>query len=246
MHDIDRTSVQPYSPGQSGEYEYDQEYEFEFSPIQASAGGSIGAGVFTEAQEMELAAELLGVTDEAELEQFLGGLFNKAVSFGRKAFKTAKRFADTRIGKQLTAFAKGAVRQALPALGQAAGAALMPYMGPAGPMVGSAAASLGASALGLELEGLSPEDQEFEVAKQLVRLVGDAAQRAADIAGSDADPMMAAKAAMVAAAKTHAPGLLRPVGARPSVRDHRSAPNAGPVRTGTWVRQGNGVVLIGL
>jgi hypothetical protein len=34
-------------------------------------------GPFSEAEEMELAAELLGVTSEAELDHFLGNIFKK-------------------------------------------------------------------------------------------------------------------------------------------------------------------------
>ena len=45
------------------------EYEFESENSES--------GVFNESEEMELAAELLEVRDEAELEQFLGSLFKK-------------------------------------------------------------------------------------------------------------------------------------------------------------------------
>ena len=38
-------------------------------------------GMLTEAEEMELASELLSVTNEAELEQFLGSFLKKAASF---------------------------------------------------------------------------------------------------------------------------------------------------------------------
>ncbi len=244
MHDIDRTSIQPYAQVPQGEYEYDQEYEFDLSPTPFGMGGSNGSP-FTEAQEMELAAELLGVSNEAEMEQFLEGLFKKAASFGNKAFRTAKRFADSKMGRTLGGIFKGVAAKALPVLGKAAGAALTTYTGPAGPMIGDAGASLVGSALGLELEGLSPEDQEFEVAKQLVRLVGNATQRAADMA-SHIDPVAAAKSAMVAAAKEFAPDLLRPVNGRQAVRDHRSPRTTGIANSGTWVRQGNGIVLMGL
>ena len=45
--------------------------------------------------------------------------------------------------------------------------------------MGSKLASAAGSMFGLELEGLSYEDQEFEVAKQVVRLGGAAANIAA-------------------------------------------------------------------
>ncbi len=67
MHDIDRTLLEMESETDAFETEY--EYDgFEYSDTEA---------VFDEAMEMEFAAELLGVTDEAELDQFLGKLFRK-------------------------------------------------------------------------------------------------------------------------------------------------------------------------
>lgn len=45
-------------------------------------------------------------------------------------------------------------------------------------MIGSNLASVAGSALGLELEGLSPEDREFEAAKQFVRFAGQTVSNA--------------------------------------------------------------------
>jgi hypothetical protein len=99
-------------------------------------------------------------------------------------------------------------------------------------------ASAAGRLVGLELEGLSPEDQEFEVAKRVVRLAGAATKKAAT-AERKMPPQAAAKAAVVAAAKKHAPGLLRP--ATPTMM---SGPGA--KRSGRWIRRGANIVLMGL
>ena len=92
--------------------------------------------------------------------------------------------------------------------------------------------------MGLELEGLSPEDQEFEVAKRVVRLAADATKKAV-IAQTKMSPENAAKEAVIAAAKKHAPGLLRPAPtmAIPSL--------PGGKRSGRWMRRGSKIVLMG-
>jgi hypothetical protein len=64
-----------------------------------------------------------------------------------------------------------------------------------------------AGVFGLELEGLSPEDKEFEVARHFVRLADAAAQQALARAGQPA--AQAAQQALLQAARHHAPGLLR-------------------------------------
>ena len=61
---------------------------------------------------------------------------------------------------------------------------------------------------GMELEGLSPEDQDFELARRVAQW----AQAAARVAGRapHADPSAAARWAMAKAARRYAPGLWRP------------------------------------
>src|SRR5215470_17263386 len=131
---------------------------------------------------------------------------------------------------------KGVAKQALPAVGGVIGNALLPGVGG---VVGSKLASAAGKAFGLELEGLSYEDQEFEVAKGVVRLAGAAAGNAAQ-ASPSTPPKQAAQAAMTEAAKAHAPGLLSgvPPQDRPGQKcNHQS--------TGRWVRRGNTITLMG-
>jgi hypothetical protein len=218
MHDIDRTLTE-FEP-EVEEYEGDYEYEdYEVGDSEA---------VFDEAEEMDLASELLSVSDEAELDQFLGKLI-------RRAGQAVGRFARSSTGRALGGILKSAARQALPIAGRALGTA---FGGPVGGALGGQVAQMAGRAFGLELEGLSPEDQEFEVARRFVRLAGAAASNAA-MAPASASPGTAARAAMVAAARRHAPGLVRAV-----------PPTAMGVgfggRSGRWIRRGRRIVLLGV
>jgi len=232
-----------YSGEYAGEYagEYGGQYEGEFSNEYAGEGeysGEFGQELetygeysqespFNEAEEMELAAELLTIQNEGELEQFLG-----------KLFKRAAGFLKSPIGQQLTGALKGIAKKALPALGAAAGNFLIPGVGGA---MGSKLASAAGGMLGLELEGLSYEDQEFEIAKQVVRLGGAAAANAAQ-APPSAPPAEAAQAGLTKAAQQFAPGLLQP-GTYPSHRHPRR--RCRHRLSGRWLRRGNGIILLG-
>ena len=101
---------------------------------------------------------------------------------------------------------KGAIKKSLPGIGSAAGGFPVPDEG--------ASDGTQVAPPGLEPQSLSPEDQEFEVAKQLVRVAGAAAQKAASMPAAAA-PVTAAKVAVTEAARRHAPGLLRGAAAAP-------------------------------
>lgn len=60
---------------------------------------------------------------------------------------------------------------------------------------------------GLELEGLSPEDKQFEYARHLVRFMREAAHEL-DAGGGAQDAPRRVQAALAQAARSHAPGLL--------------------------------------
>jgi hypothetical protein len=143
-------------------------------------------------------------------------------------------------------------------LGSAAGNLLLPGVGG---MVGGKLASAAGNLLGLELEGLSQEDQEFEAARQVVRFAGAAASQAAQAAPT-APPQQVAQAAAAAAAQQYAPGLLRPpvgagaglgngpgtgvgtmTGATAAGRPHH---NCSHRQNGRWIRKGKTIVLLGV
>jgi RNA polymerase subunit RPABC4/transcription elongation factor Spt4 len=142
----------------------------------------------------------------------------------------------------------------LPVLGGAIGS----YVGgPAGSRIGGQLAANAGGLFGLELEGLSEEDQEFEVARRLVRF-SDAAAKNLLSAPSSASPQQAANAAAIAAAKRHAPGMIRAAGPSAAVtskgcpncgkagngRDGQGCPNCGDARSGRWIRRGPHIIIV--
>lgn len=176
----------------SDEFEWLGEGEEEWT------GESDGEAVFDEVEEMELAAELLGIQNEEELEEFLGKLIKRAGG-------AIKKFANSNVGRALGGVLKTVASKALPIAGAALGNMVLPGVGG---MIGSKLASAGGKMFGLELEGMSPQDQEFEVARRFVRLGGAAARQAARMP-SYGSPVDVAKDAVLGAAQMYAPGLVR-------------------------------------
>lgn len=206
------------------EYEDEHEHEYEYEADDEDELEWEAEGPFDEDQELELAAELLTVSDDAELEQFLGKVFRRVGRAGRRLLRSST-------GHTLKGLLRGAAKKALPIVGRAVGRR---FGGARGGDVGARLASLGGKVFGLELEGLSPEDQELEMARRFVRLAGDAAKTAAG-APSRAPSRQVAGKALAAAARRHAPGLLR--GGR------ATADRSG--QSGRWVRRGRTIILLG-
>lgn len=188
-----------------------------------------------EALETQLAAELLEVADEEELDRYLGDLVKKAAS-------TASGFARSQTGQALTGLLKNTVKQALPQAGRLVGDAVAPGMG------GQWGATAGQwLARQFESEGLSGEDRELAGARSLVR-VATQATRDAVSAGPGAPPVTTATSALVAAANRNAPALV------PAVRQaagsagaaRRTPPGPGQRSSGRWVRRGRRIVLLNL
>jgi hypothetical protein len=262
MHDIGRTQEEYL-----GETQEFQPEAFEFGGAGEVYGETLGesfeaglqeAGSFeafemqesplNEAQEMELASELLEITNETELDHFLGKLIS-SVSRGIRSF------AGSSLGRTLGGILKPLAKKFLPI----ATGALGTFIG--GPLGGIAASQLGnlaSRAFGLELEGLSAEDAQFEVARRFVRFASSAANRAAS-APPTSDPKTTAQMAVTQAAQRHAPGLLSggvlPVGVpvptypvEPGVTVAPPAPCSchHSRRRGVWIRRGRRILLLGV
>ena len=235
MHNIDRTNQEANYGEYYGEFETDEfGYEFEGDHEYETYGEYSQEGPFSEAEEMELAAELLTVSNEAELDQFLGKLF-------RKASRAVGGLIKSPVGRALGGALKSVAKQALPMLGSAAGNLLAPGVGGA---IGGKLASTAGRMLGLELEGLSYEDQEFEVAKGVVRLAGAAASNAAQ-APSTAPPQQVVQAALTNAAQQQAPGLLSGAGPQAAQAAGRTGRKCPHKSSGRWMRRGNSIILMG-
>lgn len=204
-------------PEFSPETEQFEDEQFEFD----------GAEVFGEAQQMELAMELLAVRDEAELDQFLGKLIKSA---GRAIGKVVR----SPVGRAIGGVLKGVAKTALPVAGGALGAY---FGGPLGAKIGSGLASAAGKALGLELQELSVAEQEVEGARRFVQFAGDTVKGAL-AAPPSVDPRLAVRAAAAAGARQWIPGVIPTAGAAPP-----ASAMAGQGRSGRWVRAGRNIIV---
>lgn len=179
--------------------------------------------MFSEAELMELTAELMEITNEQELNHFLGNLIKRAAGAIGKVVRSPVGQA---IGGVLKAAAKKALPLARAALGGVVG-------GPLGAKIGSGLAQAAGGALGLEAEMLSHEDRQYEGGKQFVRFAGETVKNAVTTPASP-DPRAAAQSAVVRAAQALAPGLVSSAQAAP----------AGRHVSGRWVRRGRHIVIL--
>ncbi|MGZ4233879.1 MAG: hypothetical protein ACXVVQ_20960 [Solirubrobacteraceae bacterium] len=185
-------------PFETGGYEtYQGEDEQFLGDILGALTGE-GESPLSEAQEVELATELLEITSEEELEEFLGNLF-KGVA------KSVGGFIKSPIGRQLGGILKSVAKKALPVVGGALGSFVAPGVGTA---IGSKLGSMASGLFEMETAGMSQEQAQFEVARRYVRLAASAAQHAAT-APRNAPPPRVVRTAITQAARQHAPGLLR-------------------------------------
>ncbi len=244
MHDIDRIRLESQSETEMFEAVPFEAEQFEFAQSETPSGetgevfGETGevfgetGEVFGETEQMELASELLEVKSEAELDRFLGDLIGRAG-------QAIGKFVGSPQGQAIGGILKGAAKKVLPGIGSAVGG----YFGGAtGAKLGSDIASAAGRIFGLELEGLSGEDREFEIARRYVTFAGEAVKNLAS-GPPNSDPRTAANAATVAAARAYAPGLLEPLQAGPEPQ----APSSLQARrSGRWVRRGNKIILYGI
>ena len=205
----------------------------EFSPETEqfeSEQFEFAAEIFGEAEQMELAMELLEIRDEAELDQFLGKLIKSA---GRALGKVVR----SPVGQAIGGVLKGVAKKALPIAGGALGAWVG---GPLGAKIGSGLASAAGKALGLELNELSAAEQELEGARRFVQFAGETVKGALASPPS-ADAASAATSAAMAGARKFIPGVLAGAGAAPP----RSATGTlGRARTGRWIRAGQNIIVV--
>jgi hypothetical protein len=166
---------------------------------------------FSDSAELGLAAELLSATNDVQLRAFLRELVAAIGVDGN-------RRASTPLASALV------IR-----LAQAGQPVLRPLRCMALGRDARGSVLRAARILGLELEGLSAEDQEFAVARQFVRFAGAAARAA--IRRQGAAPSVVEQA-LRTAARDYAPGLL--AGLRTPAMRRR------------WIGAGNQIVLLGL
>ena len=269
MHHIDRT-LQELETGSDINGEYESEFEYNANDEFGQAFGQEATYSTNETFEMgqdpelEMAYQLLEVSDEYELNQFLGSLMSKALGAAKSA---AGSFINSSAGKGVGQYLVNIGKQTLPKLatqyGGQAGSALGQRIGGAlgskagnwvgkkagnwvGSKVGNAVASKAQRIFNLELEALEPEDQELEIARSYVRFANDLTRRASQVARQNPQISLSSlgKQVIPSSASQHAPGLLK--GSRYVAQGYSNGYAGTNRRTqGTWVRRGNTIVLYG-
>ncbi len=200
--------------GEFGEYgEQEAENEQFLGGILGSLLGGEVLSPLNEAQEVALANELLEISSEEELEQFLGKLFKRVA-------KGVGGIIKSPVGRALGGVLKSVAKKALPVVGGALGSMVAPGIGTA---IGSKLGSMAGGLFEVELEGMSTEQAEFEVARRYVALSAAAARNAALARPRPGIPARTvANASVARAARTYAPGVYKRV--MPAVR--RGVPGA--------------------
>lgn len=183
----------------------------------------------TEAEEIELAMELLTVSSEAEMDQFLGKIWKGIKKVGSFI---GKRVLPT-IGKGLKAIAK----KALPLVGGALGS-FIPIPG-VGTAIGSALGTAVSKALELEHGELNAEEAELEIARRFVRIAATAGQQAA-LAPLHMDAETVVNEALISAARRHVPNIDL------SALKRYASGTGTPRTSGRWIRKGGSITLLGV
>ena len=216
-----------------------------------------GEPIVNEDMELELAAELLSVSNEEELEQFLGDVF-KTVT---RAVGKVGRVIAPALGP-LGGVLKGVAKVGLPLAGRMAGTF---FGGPVGGAIGGKLGSLVSGAikeaegvleevvgeelspqqqeqflgdivsglLGGELEAVAPADRDLAVARRFVRLASTAAHNLAT-QPAPRNPTAAAVKAVQSAGQKLGFTARQPFGV-----------GLAPRNSGRWVRRGNQIVIYG-
>jgi hypothetical protein len=172
------------------------------------------SGELHESLELELAHELLEITNEAELEEFLGKLV-------RGVARGASSFMKSSVGRAVGGVLRNVAKTALPMVGSALGSFVAPGIGTAlGGKLGSMAAKLLEAE---ERETMGEAEAELEAARRYVRWANGTV-RSAMRAPYGVPPRAVARSAAVSSARRYAPSLLRPSYGRRGQWRSRRAP----------------------
>jgi hypothetical protein len=210
MHDLDRQQLEHYeAEGDFGE----------------SGEGPIGSEL-TETQELALAGEVLEISSEAELEEFLGDLWDRTKA-------AASNLYNSSAVQTALPYVKAVGAKVLPvAAGKLADAA---WKG-SGDYVKAGTGALIDQWLKDELEGLSAEDRELALARRYIRFAHDALLRAARTPERVPAPV-AGQVAVRDAARSHIPGVV------PFLPQLNGGSPADEPAAGRWVRHGSTIVI---
>jgi hypothetical protein len=207
--------------------------------LPAARSAALAPSSLSEAEEVELAMELLAVSNEDEWEQFLGKFFKK---IGR-GLKKAGSFVFRKVLRPLGGALKGLAKTALPFVGKALGS-FIPIPG-VGTAIGGALGSAVAKALELEFGRLDQEDAEFEIARRIVRIAASAAQQASEDE-TGADPEVLVRDALLGAARAHVPNFAAHEAELYGEQETAAFESeSGGAMSGRWLRRGGRLVVLG-
>jgi hypothetical protein len=210
MHDLDRQQLE----------QYEDEGVFGESGI-----GEIGSEL-TETQELALAGELLEVSSEDELEEFLGDLWDRTKA-------AAGQFYNSDAVQSSLPTLKAVGRKVLPI---AAGKLADYAWAGSGDIVKAGAEGLADQWLKEELEGMSAEDRELALARRYIRFAHDALERAARTP-QRVPSRVAGQIAVTDAARTNLPGLV------PFLPQLSGGSDDGDPTAGRWIRRGSTIEI---
>jgi uncharacterized protein (DUF697 family) len=180
------------------------------------------AGESDEVMEQELAQELLEVTNEQELDQFLGKLVSSVA-------KGAGALIKSPVGKALGGVLRNVAKTALPMVGSALGSFVAPGIGTA---IGGKLGSMASNLLEVgEQESMGEAEAEFEMARRYVRWASGTVRNVMRPPQRGVSPRTYVRSAAVASARRYAPSLLRSGGG--SSRGYRSGGSGGGYGSGS-------------
>ncbi|WP_437585916.1 hypothetical protein [Sorangium sp. So ce1000] len=221
MHDLDRTNQELNNESFGYEFaaEAEEEAEEEGAQEAEEEGDAHEQEIVSEDEIHEFAAELLEVQSDQEMDQFLGQLI---------------QHVGTKLGTDVSNVVGKSVGRALKRLTRQVSSAVR----------ANGDGELEGTALGLELEGLSHEDREFEVAKQFVRVATDAAGSVLSSPSYGNVNRLAQNAVREATKQVASMHLVPQTGGGVGVHPRLKRPAR--ATRGRWVRRGGKIILFGV
>jgi len=191
-----------------------------------------GGSILTESEATDLAQQLMNISTEAEMEEFLGNLFKKV----KRGLKKVGRVALPIAANLLKKHGASLLKRALPLVGSAVGSVIPG----AGTVVGGALGGALSQMIPGEMESYSSDyEAKLDLSKRLVQTVANAAVQAARDPNAGFDAGGAAKQALAQQVEANLTPAIRQKLAAGGGRRQRAT-------SGQWVRKGNQIILIGV
>lgn len=240
MHDIDRTLGQDFGSGSESELGFELGFEIDLDGGYDGGGeGDLDDDGLNEEIEIDLAAELLSLQGDEDLDQFVGRLARRAGGAAMRAMRSPQ-------GRAVGGALRGVAKRALPAVGAAIGTKIAPGIGT---KIGGALGNAASQMFEIDIDAMEPEDAQFEVARRFVRFANRAV-RTAHRVSQNPHVRSAARQVLLSAARQHAPGLARALereqGEMPQIGGGRGRMTGGGGRGGRWIRRGDSIIVMGV